>query len=189
MNSRVRLLLGLAAMLAVMRFVVAPWIEAQAGMHDRLYAVTRQLDRADAIVNAGSELQERRDALADIVRELAARAPLATAGSEHRVRIQRELRAAVEAAGLELKVFEWVLDGEAEAAGLVFGRVRLQLEGLLRNVAEAHVSIEAGLPYVFVRDLDVSVRRGGGGASSAANATMELDLYYRTPDESIGDDA
>ena len=27
MNSRVRLLLGLAAILAVMRFVVVPWIE------------------------------------------------------------------------------------------------------------------------------------------------------------------
>jgi hypothetical protein len=187
MSSRVRLLLGLAATLAVMRFIVAPWIEAQAGMHDRLYAVTRQLDRADAIVNAGSDLQERRDALAGVVQKIAARAPLATPGSDHRVRVQRELRAAVEAAGLKLKVFEWVLDGEAEAAGLIFGRVRLQLEGLLRNIAEAHVSIEAGLPHAFVRDMDVSVRRGGG-ANSAANATMELDLYYRTPDGSTGDD-
>ena len=178
MSSRVRLLLGLAATLALMRFVVVPWIDAQAGIHDRLYAATRQLDRAEAIVAAGSELQARRDALAAIVLELAARAPLATPGSEHRVQVQRELRAAVESAGLELKVFEWVLDGETETAGLIFGRVRLQLEGSLRNVAESHVSIEAGLPHVFVRDLVVTVRRGGRLASTAI-ATMELDLYFR----------
>lgn len=178
MNSRVRLLIGLAATLAVMRFVVVPWIASQADIHDRLYAITRQLDRAEAIVDAGSELQARRKALAAIVDELAARAPLAKPGSDHRVQVQRELRGAVESAGLELKVFEWVLDGEAEAAGLVFGRVRLQLSGPLRNLAEAHVGLEAGFPNAFIRDLSVAVRNGSG-LGGAANATMELDLYYR----------
>ncbi|MDH3535783.1 MAG: type II secretion system protein M [Gammaproteobacteria bacterium] len=182
MNSRVRLLLGFAATLAVVRFVLVPWAAAQDDVHDRLYAVTRQLDRAEAIVEAGSELQARRDALAAIVSELAARAPLARSGSEHRVQVQRELRAAVESAGLELKVFEWVFDGEAEAAGLSFGRLRLQLEGSLRNVADAHVGIEAGFPNVFVREMSVNVR-GSGGLAGTANTTMELDLYYRREEE------
>lgn len=178
MTKQTRLLLGLAAALAIVRFVVVPWVNAQADVHDRAFAVTRQLDRAEAIVGAGSELQARRDALDAVVQELAGRAPLATAGSQHRVQVQRELRAAVESAGLELKVFEWVLDGEAEAAGLSFGRVRLQIEGPLRNVAEAHVGIESGFPNAFVRDLSVVVRRGGQ-LSTTASATMELDIYYR----------
>jgi len=177
-NSRIRLLLIFAATLAVLRFVVVPWVNAQAGTHERLFAVTRQLDRAAAIVDSGSDLQVRRDALDATVRQLAERAPLAEAGAQHRVQVQRELRALVESAGLELKSFEWVLDGEAEAAGISFGRVRLQLEGALRNVAEAHVGIEAGLPNVFIRDMTVNMRRGGG-RGSAANATLELDLYYR----------
>ena len=182
MNNRVRLLLGLAAILAVLRFVAVPWVGSQAGVHDRLFAVTRQLDRAQGIVDAGSSLQVRRDTLESVVRELAARAPLAKPGSEHRVQVQRELRAAVESAGLQMKVFEWVLDGEAEATGLAFGRIRLQIEGPLRNVAEAHVDIEAGFPNVFVRDTSVSVRRGGG-LGTRANATMQLDLYYRRGEE------
>ena len=99
MNKRVRLLLVFAAALAVLCF-----------------AVTRQLDRAEAIVDAGSDLQVRRDALDATVRQLAERAPLAETGAQHRVQVQRELRALVESAGLELKSFEWVLDGEAEAA-------------------------------------------------------------------------
>lgn len=178
MNERVRLLIGLAVTLAVLRFVVVPWVDAQAGAHEQLFAVTRQLDRAEAIVDAGSDLEVRRDALDAAVRQLAERAPLAEGGTQHRVQVQRELRALVESAGLELKSFEWVLDGEAETAGMSFGRVRLQLEGPLRNVADAHVGIEAGFPNVFIRDMTVSMRRGGG-LGSTANATLELDLYYR----------
>jgi hypothetical protein len=178
MNNRIRLLLGLAAALAVLRFVAVPWVGSQAGVHERLFAVTRQLGRAEAIVDAGSSVQVRRDTLESVVRELAARAPLANPGSEHRVQVQRELRAAVEAAGLQVKVFDWVLDGDAEEAGLAFGRIRLQIEGPLRNVAEAHVDIEAGFPNVFVRDLSVNVRRGGG-LDTTASATMQLDLFYR----------
>ncbi len=182
MNSRIRLLLGVAAILAALRFVVVPWIDSQDDVRDRLYAVTRQLDRAEAIVEAGSDLEARRDALADIVRELAARAPYAERGSEHRVQVQRQLSAAAEAAGCQLKMFEWVLDGELETAGLAFGRVRLRLEGPLRNVAEAHVGLEAGMPHVFVRDMSIVVRRGGG-LGTAANATFELDLYYQTGED------
>lgn len=178
MNSRVRLLLVFAATLAVLRFVVVPWVGGQDGAHERLFAVTRQLDRAEAIVDAGSDLQVRRDALDAAVQQLAERAPLAEAGAQHRVQVQRELRALVESTGLEVKSFEWVLDGEAEAAGISYGRVRLQLEGPLRKVAEAHVGIEAGLPNVFIRDMSVNMRRSGG-RGSAANATLELDLYYR----------
>lgn len=183
MNKRIRLLLSFAAALAIVRFVVVPWVSAQADMHDRAFAVTRQLDRAEAIVGAGSELQARRSALSAVVQELAGRAPLATPGSQHRVQVQRELRATVEAAGLELKVFEWVMDGEAEAAGLSFGRVRLQIEGPLRNVAAAHVDIEAGFPNAFVRNLSVVVR-SGGQLGTTANATMELDIFYR-PEEPV----
>lgn len=179
MSSRVRLLLAFAATLAALRIMVVPWIAGQADTRDRLYAITRQLDRAEAIVETAAELQARRDALAAVVAGLAARAPLASRGIEHRLQVQRELRAVVEAAGLRLQVFEWVLDDETATAGLAFGRVRLQLAGTLRGVAEAHVSIEAGLPHVFVRDLTVNVRRGGQLAS-AASATMELDLYFRS---------
>lgn len=179
MSSRVRLLLVLVAVLAGIRFVVVPWTEAQADTHDRLFAITRQLDRAAALVETGDELATRRDALAGVVAELAARAPFASPGSEHRVQVQRELRGVIESAGLQLQVFEWVLDGEAEAAGLVFGRVRLQLVGSLRNLAAAHVGIEAGLPHAFVRELLVNVRRGGQ-LDTSANAIMELDLYYRS---------
>ena len=178
MNNRVRILMGLAGALAIARFILVPWLGAQADMSDRLYAVTRQLDRAEAVVAAGPDLQARRDSLAKTVAELVARAPQAESGSEHRVQVQRQLRAAVESAGLKVQLFEWVFDGENAPTGLAFGRVRMQLEGTLREIAEAHVMIEAGLPNVFVRSLAVNVRNRGN-RGSAAGATLELDLYYQ----------
>ena len=183
MNSRIRILFGLAGALALARFVLVPWLGAQADMHDRLYAVTRQLDRAEAVVAAGPDLQARRDTLAATVAELVARAPQAESGSEHRVQVQRELRTVVESAGLKVTVFEWVFDGESESAGLAFGRVRMQLEGTLREVAEAHVMIEAGFPNVFVRSLAVNVRNRGN-SGGAAGATIELDIHYQ-PGEAL----
>ena len=183
MNERTRLLLGLVGVLAVLRFVAVPWMQGQARIHDQLYAITLQLDRAEAIAEAGSELEAQRDSLFSVAEGLAARAPQAVLGSEHRLQVQRELRALVESAGLELKVFEWVLDGEDETAGLSFGRIRLQVQGSLREVAEAHVGIEAGYPNIFVRDLSVTMRRGSGGLGSTASGTLELDLYYRQGDE------
>ena len=142
-------------------------------VHERLLAVTRQLDRAEAIVDAGSDLQARRDTLESVVLELAAKAPMANPGSEHRVLVQRELRATVESAGLELKVFEWVLDGEAERSGLAFGRLRLQIEGPLRDIAQAHVDIEAGFPNVFIRDIGYqrAARRSFGHDGQRHNGT------------------
>jgi hypothetical protein len=178
MSSRVRILFGLAGALAIARFVLVPWLGAQADMHDRLYAVTRQLDRAEAVVAAGPDLQARRDSLAATVAELVARAPLAESGSEHRVQVQRELRSVVESAGLKVQVFEWVFDGESEPSGLAFGRVRMQLEGTLRDIAEAHVTLEAGFPNVFVRSLAVNVRNRGN-LLGTAGATVELDIYYQ----------
>ncbi|MEJ2602774.1 MAG: hypothetical protein P8172_05715 [Gammaproteobacteria bacterium] len=179
MTSRTRMLVVFVAVLAVLRFIVVPWLHGQATAHDRLFTVTRQLDRAEAVAEIGPRILSRRDALRASVEDLGARAPAAGTGAEYRLRVQQELRSALEASGLEMTVFEWVLDGRDEPTGLAFGRVRIQVEGPLVDVARAHVGIEAGLPHAFVRALNVTVLRGGGGPNSGARATMELDLYYR----------
>ena len=59
----------------------------------------------------------------------------------------------------------------------------MQLEGTLREVAEAHVTIEAGFPNVFVRSLVVNVRNRGN-LLGTAGATIELDLYYQSGEAS-----
>jgi hypothetical protein len=179
MNPRMRLLLLFAIVLGVARFVLVPWLAGQDQTRERLQAVTRQLDRAQAVAAAGEGLLTREAELAAQVTRLAGRAPVAPPGGAYRLQVQRELRGAVGDVGLELSLFDWVLDGEEVAAGVAFGRVRLQMEGPLRRLAAAHVDIEAGMPHVKVREVDVLVRRGGVGPDSLALATLILDVYFQ----------
>jgi hypothetical protein len=178
MTDRVRTMLIVVAVLAALRFVVVPWFAGQADTHDRLFTVTRQLDRAEAVAEAGTAIETQRDELRQVVALLAARAPSGEPLNEYRIAVQRQLASVAESQGLELSLFEWVLDDVAEGAGLAYGRVRVQFEGPLRRVAAGHVEIEAGMPNVFVRDIDVFISRGGG-FSTSARATFELDVYYR----------
>ncbi len=181
MTDRVRIMLLVVAVLATIRFVVAPWFALQAEANERLTAVTRQLDRAEAVAAAGEKLVAQRDAFAGSVELLASRAPVGTPLNDYRLTVQRQMTAVAEAQGLKLSLFEWVLDDTAPGTGLDFGRVRLQLEGSLEEIAAAHVDIEAGQANVIVRDVRVTISRGGKWAT-AARATFELDVYYRPGD-------
>ena len=182
MTDRVKIMLAVVGVLAALRFLVVPWFGSQATAHDRLFTVTRQLDRAEAVAEAGAELVSQRDALVATVDALASRAPVGVPLNEYRLTVQRQLQSAAEAQNLKLALFEWVLDEQVEGTGLAFGRVRVQLDGPMRRVAAAHVEIEAGMPNVFVRDVRVSISRGGRW-STAARATFELDVFYRPEDE------
>ncbi len=175
-------MLAIVAVLALLRFVAVPWLDAQSTAHDRLFTVTRQLDRAEAVADAGTELVAQRNRLAETVEALADRAPRGVPLNEYRLTVQRQLAATADAQNLTLALFEWVLDDDIEGSDLAFGRVRVQLDGPMRRVAAAHVEIEAGMPNVFVRDVRISISRGGQW-TTAARATFELDVVYRPGDE------
>lgn len=182
MTDRVRIMLVVVAVLAALRFIVVPWFGSQADTHDRLFTVTRQLGRAEAVAAAGTDIELQRDALVESVGALAARAPSGEPLNEYRISVQRQLASVAESQGLELSLFEWVLDDVSEGTGLAYGRVRVQFEGPMRRVAAGHVEIEAGMPNVFVRGIDIFISRGGG-FSTTARATFELDVYYRNGDD------
>jgi hypothetical protein len=182
MTDRVRTMLIVVAVLAALRFIVVPWFGSQSDTHDRLFTVTRQLDRAEAVAEAGTDLETRRDELESTVDALASRAPLGDPLNEYRIAVQRQLTSIAESQDLDVSLFEWVQDDVADGTGLAFGRVRVQFEGSLRRIAAGHVEIEAGLPNVFVRDVDVFISRGGN-FSTSARATFELDVYYRPGDQ------
>ena len=182
MTDRTRAMLLVVAVLAALRFIVVPWFDSQSDTHDRLFAVTRQLDRAEAVAESGTDLEVQRDELRETVDALASRAPVGDPLNEYRITVQRQLTSIAESQNLDVSLFEWVLDDMAEGAGLAYGRVRVQREGPLRAIAAAHVEIEAGLPNVFVRDIDVFISRGGN-FSTSARATFEIDVYYRPGDQ------
>jgi hypothetical protein len=181
-GNRNRVLLLVALALAVLRFGVVPWVASQAEAHERLEVLTRRLDRSVGVVqNREAILEAQRDLRARTA-SLGERFPLVTNASGYRLESQQRIGALVAESGAKLALFDWVLDGRLPEAGLAFGRVRLQIEGPLRDVARAHAALEGGLPSLVVREANLNAMAPARAADeTAATLTLVGDLLFRAP--------
>jgi hypothetical protein len=180
-DSRVRWLVGLALVLAAVRFLVVPWTQAQVEQRQQLEVLTQRLDRSAGVVaNAKSILAARGKVAAA---SALARKPFPeVADKEHfRLDAQRMLSGIAARGGVRVVLFDWILDGDAAKAGLAFGRVNASLEGPLDSLVSVHGQIEAEMPFAAIREVKLAIGRGGAAALGADSATMVLvmDLYYR----------
>ena len=184
-DPRYRPLLGVAAALAFLRFVIVPWLDAQSDARERLQVLTQRLDRSTGVV-------QNREAILAAAQELEAatttarsRFPEADSVESFRLEGQRRVGGMVNAAGLKLALFDWVLDGAVEEGRLAYGRARFQVEGALRDVARLHGELEGSLPAMSVRELQLNVA-GPADSLGDTRATLMVvaDLFYRPRESS-----
>lgn len=184
-DRRYRPLLGIAAALAFVRFVVVPWLDAQSEARERLQVMTQRLDRSTGVV-------QNREAIVAAAQELEAAAatarsrfPEADSVESFRLEGQRRIGGMVNAAGLKLAMFDWVLEGAVEEGGLAYGRARFQVEGALRDVARLHGEMEGSLPAMSLRELQLNVSSPAASLGET-NATLIVvaDFFYRTREPS-----
>ena len=179
-DSRRRLLVGLVAVLAGLRFVVVPWIAAQNEQREGLEALTRRLDRSEGVVRNRSAIEATQKQLAARAEALRAQFPAAANPDEFRLAEQRRIGELARRLGVTVQVFDWILEGEDTAAGLKFGRARVNLEGPLPSLIRAHAALESGSPNGFVRDLRLNLAAPADGPSTVrATASLVIDLYFR----------
>jgi len=179
-DRRARALLAVAAVLAVLRFVVVPWIEAQNEAHDGLQVLTQRLERSVGVVQNREALSAARQGLAEANAQARERFPTAESVEAFRIEGQRRLGDLAVSAGLKLTLFDWLLDGKVEDAALAFGRVRVQVEGAPWELARLHTDLEGRLPHVAIREVQLSVPRGSSGAADGrATLTLVADVYFR----------
>lgn len=179
-SPRYRLLLGIAAVLAALRFGVVPWVEAQAAARERLQVLTQRLDRSVGVIENRDAVLAAAGALETATGEARARFPEFDSAETFRLEGQRRIGGLVAAGGLSLAMFDWVLEGMVEEGGLAWGRARFQAEGALRDVARLHGELEGSLPAMSVRELQLNV---AGPAASLGDTRATLivvaDLFYR----------
>jgi len=180
MIARNRVLLGVAAFLAALRFIVAPWIDSQADEVEQLSVLTKRLDRATGVVQNRQAIAK---ALAEVeasTLELRKRFPQAENRQAFRLSSQQAISEAIGAAGLNVKLFEWVMDGRAEEARMEYSRARIQLEGGFRQIVAAQAQLETKFPNMFVRELAVTTgTQISAPDDSLVYMSMVVDLYYR----------
>jgi hypothetical protein len=179
-DGRIQWLLGLAAVLAVARFVIVPWSQWQVEQRQQLEVLTQRLDRSAGVVNAKEAIMAARNELAS--RTEAARKPFPVVEDAERFRLESQRQISAIAAGGNTKVvlFDWVLDGDAAEAGLAFGRVNAKLAGPLESLVAVHGALEGKMPHAAIREAKVEFGRGVSGLGpTPAGITVTLDLYYR----------
>ena len=180
MNDRRRMLLAIAATLAVARLVVVPWVEAQGAARERLQVLTQRLDRSAAVIGSREKVLAAREELRAATELALGPFPVADSVDAFRLDAQRQVAGIVESVGLQVSLFDWLLDGQVDKAGLRSGRIRLQVEGPVGDVARLHGELEGRLPFLAARDVQVNFQGMGPDLSEVrASLTLVADLYYR----------
>jgi hypothetical protein len=180
-DSRTRWLLGLAAVLVVLRFVVMPWTQGQDERRQQLEVLTQRLDRSAGVVEDKQEILAAQVKLRAATQASRAIFPEVSDKEAFRLDAQRTLSAIASRGGVRVILFDWVMDGDAAPAGLAYGRVNANIQGPLDSLVAVHGQIEAEMPFAAVREVKLDF--GGSGASSLAPepATLQfvVDLFYR----------
>jgi hypothetical protein len=180
-DARVRWLLGLALVLAALRFVVVPWTQSQVEQRQQLEVLTKRLDRSASVVanaDAIRAAQGKVSAATAIVRK---RFPQVADKDGFRLDAQRTLAGIASRGGAKVVLFDWVVDGDAPQAGLAYGRVNARIEGPFDSLVSVHGQIEAEMPFAAVREVTLDFTQDGVSGLSSGTTTVALvmDLYYQ----------
>ena len=179
-GERNRWLLGIALVLAAIKFLLMPWLEHQAVAAERLAVLTQRLDRSTGVIQNRAAITQ---ALGDLRAAVAAprgRFPDAADASAFRLGAQQGVSAVVSQAGLSLKIFEWVVDGVAAAGGLEYSRARIQFEGGFKSVVDAEVRLETSFPNMAIRELNLIAATPLAEVNqSLVTLTLIADFHYR----------
>jgi hypothetical protein len=180
-SNRVRTLLAIVAVLAVLRWVAVPWVQAQNEQHEQLDVLTQRLDRSIGVVQNKAKVLATLQAVRADVQQLRTRFPETASAAQFRLDTQRRFGDLATASGVQMKVFDWVQDGAIADAGLSYGRVRVTIEGPLKDMIRMHGAIEGELGHAAVRDIQMSLAAPAPAAAEArGTANLVIDLFYRS---------
>ena len=178
--SRLRYLLGLAIVLAAIRFLLVPWWEHQADGVERLQVLTKRLDRAEGVIENRSAIAKAVDEVEAATVTIRRRFPNAVDLQSYRLDIQQKVSASVSQSGLVIRLFEWAVDGGVKEARLQFVRARFQVEGPFRQLVATQANLETGFPNMAIRELNlVAPALIAGPDDSPAVMTVVADFYFR----------
>jgi hypothetical protein len=179
-DARIRWLVGLAGALAVVRFAVVPWVQAQNEQRQQLELLTKRLDRSEGVIQNREAIVAARDALRQESEASFAAFPVAVGDDDSRLAAQQRITAMAAQAGLQVSLFDWLLDGEASEAGLAYSRASIKIDGPLDRLILMHGDLESSLPFAAVREFQLKLKSPTSGPNAdPASAVVVLDLFYQ----------
>jgi hypothetical protein len=172
--------LAVAAALAAIRFLIVPWIDWQSEQHDALAVLTQRLDRAAGVVENRVAIDKAVVEVEKSVNALRTRFPAEVDVETFRLTSQQQISSISQEFGLNVRLFEWMLDGEAAGGRLQYSRARVQLEGGARALSKGQTALETRLSHLVVREANLTFRSPSGGPDDqGGNLSLVVDLYRR----------
>jgi hypothetical protein len=179
-TRRARVLLAAVGVLAAMRFLLVPWIAAQDERREQLQALTRRLDRSESVVHNRGAIASTRQVLEKQVDALRSRFPMPPGIDQFRLSEQRRIGDIVRQCGVTMQVFDWIVEGDQDAAKLRYGRARMTIEGTLADLIRAHGALEGSSPNAAIRELQLNLSSPADApGGTRGTATLVVDLFFR----------
>jgi len=179
-DERYRPLLWVALALAAIKFLLLPWLDHQATAAERLAVLTQRLDRSAGVIQNRAEIERALKEVEGVAILARKRFPDATDASAFRLGAQQDVSDIGAKSGLTLKIFEWILDGQAAGAGLEYSRARIQFEGGFKNLVTAQAGLETRFPNMVIREVTLGAATMiSAPDQSLATLTVIADFYFR----------
>lgn len=179
--ERRRVLIGALVVLASLRFLILPWIDQQTESREQLEVLTKRLDRSTGVVlNRGAitDALSRLEKANTVDRQLF---PQAVGAEAFRLDAQQRVTRIVDGQGLQIEVFDWILDGQPDASGLGFVRGRIFFKGDLRKLAFLIGSLEGELPNMVIREALYGFEYPvSGNGEHRTQITLIADFHFRS---------
>jgi hypothetical protein len=165
------LLLALLAVLVFIRFGIVPWHAYQQQQYQQLDAVTKRLQRSQALLQQQQQLQQWQAQQQQEVSALLAPYPMVSSASDYRLQLQQQLQQLAAANSVSVTFFDWLSDTPLQVFNLVRGRISLRLQGPAGNIMLVHSLIEQQFSHFNLRDIKANWR-----ADLNAQSDVELSL-------------
>ncbi|MEE2001511.1 hypothetical protein QWY20_08600 [Alkalimonas sp. MEB108] len=175
-SSKQQALLAIAAVLALLQFVVVPKIQQQNQLQQELSQVSQQLARVQAMVASEAELQRALAELPGLQQQLANRYPQQQAGQsmgQVRLNLQQQLQQQLASHQLELTVFDWVGQRSEADLGLELNQARLLVRGQPAQLMQGYLALFSGQNGLSVQHAELRTT-ATGGRRSQPEATLTL---------------
>lgn len=176
MLSNKPLMIGVIALLAVIRFIFVPWSEAQEVQQDAVSVITRQLQSALGAQQNLEPLANRLEQLKQQQQDIRSILVHGKSADELSLAMQKDWNAKAQQAKAEIDLFDWQSQILVTSPDIYQARIMLRVSGSIAAVANFITQLEqqAG---VNVATLRVNVERSRSSLP-AVNANLQIQLIF-----------
>lgn len=148
-------LLWIAALLAVLQFVVKPILEWRDTIVTELTLNESRIERSEQLLGQQEEISAAVSAAADLEQQLRSKFPAGNESSLLQIELQSSIEEQLRGNNVNLQEFAWLTGVQQETAGLGHLRARVRFGGDIGKLAEAQFKLLEAMPNAIHESMEL----------------------------------